>query len=129
MKKVFYMISCQIFECFYEGFEQFLAEKYITKEELLDVLSGLVSKSELLKKSVIALDGFTGFTPVQSRLLGELMNICKEMYITVVMDGREDAFRYTHPYQLFALGKQMVTSLVQIARRQACGDCRAGQAA
>lgn len=100
----------------YEGFEQFLAEKYITKEELLDVLSGLVSKSELLKKSVIALDGFTGFTPVQSRLLGELMNICKEMYITVVMDGREDAFRYTHPYQLFALGKQMVTSLVQIAR-------------
>ena len=26
----------------YEGFEQFLAEKYITKEELLDVLSQMV---------------------------------------------------------------------------------------
>ncbi len=99
----------------YEGFEQFLAEKYITKEELLDVLSQMAAKSEILKNSVIALDGFTGFTPVQNRLLGELMSICKEVLITVEMDGREDAFRYTHPYQLFALSKQMVTSLVQIA--------------
>ena len=99
----------------YEGFEQFLAEKYITKEELLDVLSQMVAKSEILKNSVIALDGFTGFTPVQNRLLGELMSICKEVLVTVEMDGREDAFRYTHPYQLFALSKQMVTGLVQIA--------------
>ena len=33
----------------YEGFEQFLAENYITKEELLDVLSQMVAKSEILK--------------------------------------------------------------------------------
>lgn len=99
----------------YEGFEQFLADKYVTKEELLDVLRQNVAKSQLLKDSVIALDGFTGFTPVQNRLLGELMGYCLDMFVTVVMDSREDAFRYTHPYQLFALSKQMVTSLVQIA--------------
>ena len=99
----------------YQAFEEYLADKYITKEELLDVLSQMVAKSEILKNSVIALDGFTGFTPVQNRLLGELMSICKEVLITVEMDGREDAFRYTHPYQLFALSKQMVTGLVQIA--------------
>ena len=40
----------------------------LTKEELLDVLSQMVAKSEILKNSVIALDGFTGFTPVQNRL-------------------------------------------------------------
>ena len=34
----------------YEGFEQFLAEKYITKEELLDVLSGLVLKVRAIEK-------------------------------------------------------------------------------
>ena len=79
----------------YEGFEQFLAEKYITKEELLDVLSQMVAKSEILKNSVIALDGFTGFTPVQNRLLGELMSICKEVLVTVEMDGREDCLLYT----------------------------------
>ena len=58
----------------YEGFEEYLADKYITKEELLDVLSDLVPESALLKNSVVALDGFTGFTPVQNKLLGELID-------------------------------------------------------
>lgn len=99
----------------YEGFEEYLADQYITKEELLDVLSEAVPKSSLLKKSVVVLDGFTGFTPVQNKLLGELMRVCKKVVITVVMDGREDPYVYRHPYQLFALSKQMVTSLVEIA--------------
>lgn len=100
----------------YEGFENYLADKYITKEELLDVLSEAVPKSALLQKSVIVLDGFTGFTPVQNKLLGELMKTCEKVMVTVLMDGREDPYMYRHPYQLFALSKQMVTGLVQIAR-------------
>lgn len=102
----------------YEGFENYLADKYITKEELLDVLSGVVPESELLKNSVVALDGFTGFTPVQNKLLGELMQVCKKVVVTVVMDAREDPFAYRHPYQLFAISKQMVTALVKIAGEQ-----------
>lgn len=100
----------------YEGFEDYLSEKYITKEEMLDVLSDAVPQSEILKGSVVALDGFTGFTPVQDRLLGELLKVCDRVMITVEMDQREDPFVYRHPYQLFALSKQMVTSLVKIAR-------------
>lgn len=102
----------------YEGFEDYLADKYITKEELLDVLSDLVPESALLKNSVVALDGFTGFTPVQNKLLGELMKACKKVVVTVVMDEREDPFVYLHPYQLFAISKQMVTGLVKIAGEQ-----------
>ncbi len=102
----------------YEGFENYLADKYITKEELLDVLSSLVPESSLLKNSVVVLDGFTGFTPVQNKLLGELMRTCKKVIVTVVMDEREDPFTYLHPYQLFAISKQMVTALVKIAGEQ-----------
>ena len=100
----------------YEGFEDYLSEKYITKEEMLDVLSGMVSRSEILRGSVIAMDGFTGFTPVQVRLIGELLRTCSRVLLTVTMDEREDPFVYSHPYQLFALSKQMVTSLVKAAR-------------
>ncbi|OUP83464.1 helicase-exonuclease AddAB subunit AddB [Lachnoclostridium sp. An169] len=100
----------------YEGFEEFLKERYITKEEMLDVLSGMVPRSKLLKGSVVALDGFTGFTPVQNRLLGELLRVCEKVMITVEMDRREDPFVYRHPYQLFGLSKQMVTSLVKTAQ-------------
>lgn len=99
----------------YEGFEEYLKEKYITKEELLDVLSDSVGESQLLKGSVITLDGFTGFTPVQDRLLGELLKICEKVMLTVEMDPQEDPFVCEHPYQLFALSKQTVTSLVRIA--------------
>ena len=100
----------------YEGFEDYLSEKYITKEEMLDVLSDAVPRSNILKGSVVAMDGFTGFTPVQDRLLGELLKVCDKVMITVEMDEREDPFVYRHPYQLFALSKQMVASLVEIAR-------------
>lgn len=104
----------------YEGFEEYLSDRYITKEELLDVLSDAVPESVLLKNSVVVLDGFTGFTPVQNRLLGELMKVCRKVAVTVVMDEREDAFTYRHPFQLFAISKQMVTSLMEKA-----GECKA----
>lgn len=99
----------------YEEFQEFLRGKYITSDEVLDVLSMVAGKSKFLKDSVIVLDGFTGFTPIQSKLLRELLCVCEKMMITVTMDKRENPFVYRHPYQLFALSKQMVTGLVKIA--------------
>ena len=81
----------------YRGFTEYLREKYITKEELLDVLSRAVRESELLKNSTIVLDGFTGFTPVQDRLLAELMKHCRSVMISVTMDQRENPYAYSHP--------------------------------
>ena len=99
----------------YEGFEEYLADRYITKEEILDLLSSMAAKSRILQNSVVALDGFTGFTPVQIRLLGELMKVCRKVIVTVMIDPKEDPFTYRHPYQLFAISKEMVSSLVKKA--------------
>ena len=83
---------------------------------MLDVLSQNVAEAKMLKDSVIAMDGFTGFTPVQNRLIGELLKVCDKIMLTVEIDRREDPFVYNHPYQLFALSKQMVTSLTAAAQ-------------
>lgn len=99
----------------YRGFHEYLSGKYITNEELLDVLCQVVRQSDILKDSVVALDGFTGFTPVQDQLLRELLHICEDVLVTVTMDGREDPYVCKHKYQLFALSKQTVSSLVKIA--------------
>lgn len=99
----------------YQDFEAYLEDRYITKEELLDILAGVISESDILKKSIVVLDGYTGFTPVQNKLLGELLKYCKDVFVTVEMDKAEDPFVYEHPYQLFAISKQMVTALVKIA--------------
>lgn len=106
----------QDIQILYREFTEFLKKRYITKEELLDVLSREVPSSELLKNSTIVLDGFTGFTPVQNRLLLELMRNCRKICVTVTIDERENPYAYTHPYQLFALSKHMVTQLIQTAK-------------
>ena len=99
----------------YESFRNYLKEKYITGEEILDVLSLVAHKSKMLRDSVIVLDGFTGFTPVQNKLLSKLMCLCEEVVLTVTIDKSENPFSYKHPYQLFALSKQMVATLVRMA--------------
>jgi len=99
----------------YGAFQEYLRGKYITSDEVLDVLTMVASKSKLLKDSVLVLDGFTGFTPIQNKLLRELLCVCEKMMITVTMDQRENPFQFQHPYQLFALSKQMVTSLMKMA--------------
>ena len=63
----------------YSGFRNFIKDNYITSEEILDLLCRKVQESEKLKDSVIALDGFTGFTPVQYRLIGLLLDICTDI--------------------------------------------------
>jgi len=99
----------------YENFQAYLENRYITGEELLDYLSSLVRKSDILKDSVVVLDGFTGFTPVQNKLLRELLQVSDQVILTVTMDQRENPFSYQHPYQLFGMSKQMVTKLMKIA--------------
>ena len=51
------------------------------------MLSDAVPDSSVLKGSVVAMDGFTGFTPVQDRLLEELLKVCEKVIVTVEMDG------------------------------------------
>lgn len=101
-----------------EKFGEYLQGKYITGEELLDVFSAVVQQSEILKDSVVVLDGFTGFTPVQNRVLGQLLKICRKVTVTVTIDQREDPYQLKHKYQLFTLSKQMVTGLVHIAAEE-----------
>jgi len=97
----------------YEGFRQYLQGKYITGEEILDVLCEAVPKSEMLKGSIVVLDGFTGFTPVQIKLLRQLLLVCEKVVVTVTTNpcNRKSA--------LFELSEKMITSLEKLA-----GECK-----
>ncbi len=102
----------------YKGFQDFLHEKYITSEDMLELLCEAVPCSKLLANSTVVLDGFTGFTPVQNKLLKVLLKVCNEVIVTVTMDQKENPFIYKHPYQLFALSKQMVVTLTELAKEE-----------
>lgn len=102
----------------YQGFYAYLEEKYITREEILDLLYERVPESKILSGSVLALDGFTGFTPVQNRLLGVLLQICEDVRVTVTIPKEEDPYLYQGPYQLFSLSKEMTTKLLNVCREK-----------
>lgn len=102
----------------YQGFYAYLEEKYITREEILDLLCERVPESKILSGSVLALDGFTGFTPVQNRLLGVLLQICEDVRVTVTIPKEEDPYLYQGPYQLFSLSKEMTTKLLNVCREK-----------
>lgn len=99
-----------------QSFEQFMGEHYIVAEQLLGLLATKVSKSELLRDSTILIDGFTGFTPVQYTLLGELMKIARQIYITVTIDPREQFFRDIKEYELFAMSKRTIFKVKELAK-------------
>lgn len=99
----------------YKGFKEYLEDKFITAEELLLVLSKVLKNSEIIQNSVIAIDGFTGFTPVQFILLRELLKLSKKLMITVTIDYRE-SLQIKSEHELFYMSKKMILSLQNIAK-------------
>ena len=91
----------------YSAFEQYLEDKYITTEEVLDILSKTVTRSKILKNSVVALDGYTGFTPLQNKVLAKMMHHCEKVLVTVTMDEREDPYVLEDKFRLFAMSKHL----------------------
>ena len=99
----------------YEGFRAYLADTYLTAEELLEALEKTVEASPSVKGSVIVLDGYTGFTPVQMNLLKRLFTLAEDVYVTLTLDGEENPFSKDAEYQLFYLTKKTIAGLVSLA--------------
>ena len=99
----------------YESFQEYLKEEYLTSEQLLDVLEQTVEYARSVRGSVIALDGYTGFTPIQMKLLGRLMTLADEVCMTLTMDSRESINAPEAEHQLFYLTKKTIRDLLKTA--------------
>ena len=99
----------------YQGFLEYIQGNFITTEEKLDVLRRSLHRSKLLPGSVVIFDGFTGFTPIQNRLIQELMNTCAEVIVTVTLGEGEDPYKQDGEQKLFHLSKKTVADLEKLA--------------
>lgn len=99
----------------YQGFKDYIKDKYITTEEILDVFCRVLPQSELIKNSVITLDGYTGFTPVQYRILSLFLRFCKRVIVTVTIDPSENMSRKMGVQELFYMSRQMIWKLNDLA--------------
>ncbi len=99
----------------YDGFLTYIREKFITTEETLDLLAEALKKSRIVKDSVVVFDGFTGFTPIQNRVISELMVQAKEVVLGITLDISENPFEPCGEQKLFYLSKKTVDVLCRLA--------------
>ena len=99
----------------FELFEEYISGHYITREEKLDILCRAIPESSILPDSVIVFDGFTGFTPVQNKVIGALMGRCSEMIVTLECSVGEDITTPAGEDELFYLSHKAAAGLIKLA--------------
>lgn len=115
----------QDLEVLYKGFKEYINEQFITTEETLDLLQKALHRSKIIPGSVVVFDGFTGFTPIQNRVLGELMRLAQEVIVTVTLDAGEymtatgkqgkAPWQIRGEQELFYLGRKTAADLCKLA--------------
>ncbi len=105
----------------YQGFGEFLKGRYVTADEVVTLLTKVTPESGMLKDSVVVLDGFTGFTPVQNEFLQQLLPYAESVRVALTMDEREPLYGEPDIQDLFYLSKKTIQSLSAIAM-----DCQTG---
>ena len=104
-------------EVIYSGFREYIESHYITAEEILDILCRELPKWEPLKDSIILLDGYTGFTPVQYRLVELFLMHAREVVCTVTIDSRENAYKESSIQHLFYMSRHTVCRVASMAKQ------------
>ena len=105
----------------YDGFREYTKERFIAQEEILDILCRVLPKSQLIRGSVVTLDGYTGFTPVQYRLLELLLICCRQVIVTVTMPPEENPYREKPIQNLFHMSSHTVCRLTDLAAATGAG--------
>ncbi|MBO6241347.1 MAG: PD-(D/E)XK nuclease family protein [Butyrivibrio sp.] len=99
----------------YSEFLKYIEGKYITAEETLDVLCRNIPVSNLMKDSVIVFDGFTGFTPIQYRVIKALLEVAREVVVSLTISPDCDPYDGKYEEQeLFMLSKKTVLDLEKL---------------
>ena len=103
-------------ETVYRDYKTYLEEHArMTAEEAPDILCDVIGRSELLKDSVLAFDGFTGFTPVQNKLIRQLLPLVSRILVTVTFDIRKDPRQPLPETDIFWMSSVMIRKLWSVA--------------
>ncbi|MCQ2524795.1 MAG: exodeoxyribonuclease V subunit gamma [Lachnospiraceae bacterium] len=101
----------------YEAFEDYKKDRFITNEETLDVLCDKLTQSVIIKKSVVIFDGFTGFTPIQERVIKRLMELSQKVIVTLTLPGKAEAENVLSEEKLFYLTSKTSDRLKNLAKQ------------
>ncbi len=104
----------------FRAFEAELGERTIPAEELLAILAKTLPEAKFLQGAVVAMDGFTGFTPVQGRILEEMLRQCRLVSLALTLP-QEIPLEPVEEHELFAVSKKTVRKMQALAEAAGTG--------
>ena len=100
----------------YDEYLKYTKDKFITNEETLDVVCDKLDSVGFAKNSIVVLDGFTGFTPIQERVISKLLTIAEKVMVTVTIGDSEKLSEYGNEEKLFGLSRRTAHRLEGLAK-------------
>ncbi len=115
----------------YRAYVEFQQDSYRTGESMYPILTQRLRESALFggagghidsiqdsgkkqeNKTIVFLDGFTGFTPVQMPLVQEMMALVRDMYVAITIDA--DPRQVLEEQQLFFTSAKCIRDLERLA--------------
>lgn len=98
----------------YEAFLDRIHEKYMTTEEVPDRLCDVIEQSDMIHRVHVFLDDFTGFTPIQYRLMTRILQLAPRVVMTLNVDVSENPYQTVSMEHLFYLPKDTIFQLERI---------------
>ncbi|SDY90689.1 DNA helicase/exodeoxyribonuclease V, subunit B [Evansella caseinilytica] len=85
----------------YSRLEQELAGQYVASDDYLNLLSSQIAKSDYLKHANVYIDGFFSFTPLEMKVLENLLLHCSSAVFSLTLDRAYDQQESLNELDLF----------------------------
>ena len=102
----------------YKAFCDYKKEKYISAEQILEVLASEIGKSKLLENAVVCFDGYTGFTPVQLKVIDLLLTKAEHLLFTLTISNKDYDSEENEKFSLFNLSKDTINRINRLANER-----------
>lgn len=98
---------------------EYLSDKFIMNEELLQRVCELIPTSKIVRGSYITLDEYTGFSPVQYDVIRMLLKYAAQVSVTItVRDADKIDYSEENNTNVFGLSIKTIKKLKQIANEE-----------
>lgn len=99
-----------------KAFNEYVDEKTFPTEEVLNIVSEHIPNSEYVKNTFFYIDGYTGFTPVQYKVIEQLIKHSMNVCMAVTLPEEEMGFKDYNPFELFKLSKETIIKTRELAQ-------------
>lgn len=95
----------------YSAYEELLQKGYADPRDDIDRMCDKLTESRFLEEKTVYIDGFWSFSPQEMRAIGQMMGVCRDIYITLCVPSQD----YDLQYGVFSGPKRTFDKICRMA--------------